>query len=391
MQTEIPDRPGYFGEFGGCFAPEILMQYMLELERVYSSCRLDAAFQSEFNDLLHKHAGRQTPLYLAEHLSRHAGGASIYLKREDLTATGSHHINAALGQTLLAKKMGKTILVTDTATGLHGLAVARAAALMELECHVFIGTRDRDRQVDCVEKIEALGAKVTTIESGRGSRLEANEETTRFWLGSLQDCFYVVNSVIGPHPYPLMVRDFQSVIGDEVKEQIVSVTGNTPDHLVACVGAGSNAIGLFYAFLDTDVPMTGVQAAGDSTGLDANVKLDRMGVFQGVRTSIRQDKNGQILNNESLAVGLQTCMRGPELCFLQSTGRLAIASATDSEALAAYHLIYELESISVALESAHAIAWGLALAASLDADKNIVINLSGKGEKDASQVAGDPQ
>jgi len=391
MHTELPDQSGYFGEYGGCFAPEILMQYMLELRHFYSSCRLDSAFQSEFRALMQKHGGRQTPLYLAEHLSHHAGGASIFLKREDLTSTGSHHINAALGQALLAKKMGKTKLATDTSTGLHGLAVARAATLMKLECHVFIGARDRERQAGCVENIEALGAKVTTIESGSASRLEANEETTRFWLRSLQDCFYVVNSVIGPHPYPLMVRDFQSVIGDEVKRQILYATGSPPDHLVACVGAGANAIGLFYAFLDSEIAMTVIEAEGDGTSPNASVKLDRSGVFQGVRTSIRQDKNGQILSNESLAVGLQTCMRGPELCFLQSTGRLAISSATDREALAAYHLTYERESISAALESAHAIAWGLKLAASLNADKNIVINLSGKGEKDLGQVVGNPQ
>ena len=384
--ADLPDESGYFGEFGGRFAPEILMQTMLDLDELYSSCKQNTAFQKELKDLLQTHAGRQTPLFLAQHLGRHAGGAGIYLKREDLTSTGSHHINSALGQALLAREMGKTMLVTDTSTGLHGLAVARAAALMNMDCQVFIGANDCERQLNCVEQIQALGAKVSIVESGSRSLLEANEETTRAWLGAVQDCFYVVNSVVGPHPYPVMVRDFQSIIGHEVRQQMLSETGRLPDHLVASVGGGSNAMGLFYPFLDTDVAMTGVEAAGDSSRPAASLSMGRPGVFQGVKTMIRQDSNGQIMNAHSLAVGLQTSVLGPEPSFLQATGRLSSQSVTDGEALEAYQLTRELESISPALESAHAIAWGLKLAAKLSPDKNIVINLSGKGEKDAGQT-----
>ena len=385
--ADLPDDSGYFGEFGGRFAPEILMQTMLDLDRLYSSCKQNTAFQNELKHLLKAHAGRQTPLFLAQDLGRHAGGAGIYLKREDLTNTGSHHINSALGQALLARKMGKTMLVTDTSTGLHGLAVARAAALMTMECQVFIGANDCERQLNCVEQIQAIGANVSIVESGCGSLLEANEETTRVWLGAVQDCFYVVNSVVGPHPYPVMVRDFQSIIGHEVRQQMFSETGRLPDHLVACVGGGSNAMGLFYPFLDTGVAMTGVGAAGDSNRPATSLQLGRPGVFQGLKTMIRQDSNGQIVNVHSLAVGLQTSVLGPEPSFLQATGRLFLQSVTDGEALEAYQLTRELESISPALESAHAIAWGLKLAASLSPDKNIVINLSGKGEKDAGQTS----
>ena len=385
--AELPDDSGYFGEFGGRFAPEILMQTMLDLDRLYSRCKQNTTFQNELKHLLETHAGRQTPLYLARGLGRHAGGASVYLKREDLTSTGSHHINSALGQALLAREMGKTMLVTDTSTGLHGLAVARAASLMNMSCQVFIGADDCQRQLNCVEPIQALGAKVSIVESGDRSLLEANVETTRAWLGAVQDCFYVSNSVIGPHPYPVMVRDFQSIIGQEVRQQMLSETGRLPDHLVACVGGGSNAMGLFYPFLDTGVAMTGVEAAGDSSRLSANLPISRPGVFQGLKTMIRQDANGQILAVDSLAVGLQASVLGPEPSFLQATGRLSSQSVTDGEALEAYQLTRELESISPALESAHAIAWALKLAARLSPDKNIVIDLSGKGEKDAGQTS----
>lgn len=387
MQTEPAATSAYFGEYGGCFAPEILMQYMLELEDFYAKVRSDPVFQEELRHILSQHGSRQTPLTLAEHLSRHANGANIYFKREDLTSTGSHHINAAFGQALLAKKMGKFTLATDTATGLHGLAVARAASLLEMECHIFIGARDKARQIGCVEQMQKLGANIQIIESGDGSRLEANEECTRFWLGQLQNCFFVVNSAIGPHPYPLMVRDFQSVIGDEVKQQIVSLTGRLPDHLVACVGGGANAMGLFYPFLDSDLAMTIVEAGGDSTEPDNGQALSRPGVFQGVKTKIRQDENGQIMNLDSLAVGLQSYMLGPELCYLLDSERLHLTSVTDQEALEAYHLTDKLESVTVALESAHAIASALKLATRLDQEKNIVVNLSGNGDKDSAQVA----
>lgn len=383
MVTDLPDKAGYFGEFGGRFAPEILMQYLLDLEQHYFACRQNNAFQNQLNDLLHKHCARETPLTLATYLSQHAGGATIYLKREDLTATGSHHINAALGQALLAREMGKTVLVTDTATGLQGLALAHAAKLLDMECQVFIGGNDCARQLNCVEQMQAMGAKVSIIDSGKASLLEANEESTRFWLGAMQESFYVFNSVIGPHPYPLMVRDFQSNIGKEVKQQIISATGRPPDHLVACLGSGGNAIGLFHAFLDTDVAMTAIEA----TGKDNNVCCPRRrGIYQGVKTLLRQNDNGQLLTNSSLAVGLQACLLGPELSYLQSSSRLAVAGVNDQQALAASQLSTELESMSIALESAHAIAWGLQLAGQLDSDKNIVINLSGKGEKDTGQI-----
>ncbi len=383
MLTELPDKAGYFGEFGGRFAPEILMQCLLDLEQHYCACRDDAVFQNQLSELLQRHCARETPLTLAPALSQHAGGAPIYLKREDLTATGSHHINAALGQALLARQMGKTVLVTDSSTGLQGLAVAHAATLLDMECQVFIGANDSARQVNCVEQIEAMGAKVTIVEAGKASLLEAGEESTRFWLGAMQDCFYVFNSVIGPHPYPLMVRDFQTVIGREVKQQIITATGRLPDHLLACLGSGSNAIGLFHAFVDTDVAITAVEASG----ADGNAScLRRRGIYQGARTLLRQDGNGQLLTNASLAVGLQACLLGPELAYLHSNGRLSIEGVDDQQALAAHQLCADLESISVSLESAHAIARGLQLAGQLDSDKNIVINLSGRGEKDTVQI-----
>jgi tryptophan synthase beta chain len=383
MYAELPDEKGYFGEFGGCFAPEILMQYMLDLDRAYASCKNDADFQKELKQLLQTHAGRETPLYLAEKLGRHAKGARIYLKREDLSTTGSHHINSALGQALLARTLGKSLLISETSTGLHGMAVARAAAIMDMHCHVFIGASDCSRQLHCVEQMRTLGAEVTIVELGSASLLEANEEATRAWLGAIQNCFYVVNSVIGPHPYPVMIRDFQTIIGEEVKQQMLLATGRDPDHLVACVGGGSNAMGLFYPFLDSTVAMTGVEAAGSyGTGIQDR----RPGVFQGLKTIMRQDSNGQLLNVKSLAVGLQSCMLGPEHSFLQATGRVAYENITDDDALHAYKLTRELENITPALESAHAIAWGLGLAASQDPDKNIVINLSGRGEKDTSQL-----
>lgn len=378
MLANQPDEKGYFGQFGGCYAPEVLMQYMLDVGKAYSHYKLDANFQSEFTALLNNEAGRETPLLLAENLSRHAGGAQIFLKREDLTRTGSHHINAALGQALLAKKMGKTLLITETSTGLHGLAVAQAAATLGMDCHVLMGATDASRQVGTVEKMRALGAEVSLIETGAGSLLAANEATTRAWLSAINNGFYVVNSVIGPHPYPTMVRDFQSVIGQEVKQQILSATGQLPDHLVASLGGGANAIGLFTPFLETDIPMTGVRALKDP---------GRLGVFQGVKTLMQQDENGQLLNINSLAVGLQSCLTGPEPSFLHYIGKLAYTTVSDEEVLQAYELSTQLESITPALESCYAIAYGLKLAANLSPQKSIVINLSGRGEKDADQIS----
>lgn len=378
MLANQPDEKGYFGQFGGCYAPEVLMQYMLDVGKAYSHYKLDANFQSEFTTLLNNEAGRETPLLLAENLSRHAGGAQIFLKREDLTRTGSHHINAALGQALLAKKMGKTLLITETSTGLHGLAVAQAAAILGMDCHVLMGATDASRQVGTVEKMRALGAEVSLIETGAGSLLAANEATTRAWLGAINNGFYVVNSVIGPNPYPTMVRDFQSIIGQEVKQQILSANGRLPDHLVASVGGGANAMGLFTPFLETDIPMTGVRALKDP---------GRLGVFQGVKTLMQQDENGQLLNINSLAVGLQSCLTGPEPSFLHSEGRLAYATVSDEEVIQAYELSTQLESITPALESCYAIAYGLKLAANLSPKNSIVINLSGRGEKDADQIS----
>lgn len=378
MLANQPDEKGYFGQFGGCYAPEVLMQYMLDMGEAYSHYKQDADFQTEFTALLNNKGGRETPLFLAENLSLHAGGAQIFLKREDLTRTGSHHINAALGQALLAKKMGKTLLITETSTGLHGLAVAQAAVTLGMDCHVLIGATDASRQAGTLEKIRALGAEVSIIKTGAGSLLAANEATTRAWLGAINNGFYVVNSVIGPHPYPTMVRDFQSIIGQEVKQQILSASGQLPDHLVASLGGGANAIGLFSPFLETDTPMTGVRALKDP---------GRLGVFQGVKTLMQQDENGQLLNINSLAVGLQSCLTGPEPSFLHSAGRLAYATVSDEEVLQAYELSTQLESITPALESCYAIAYGLKLAANLNPQNTIVINLSGRGEKDADQIS----
>jgi tryptophan synthase beta chain len=386
MFADLPDERGYFGEFGGRFAPEVLMQYLIDLDVAYSRYKGHDGFQNELKQLLEAHAKRETPLYLAENLSRHAGGASIYLKREDLTSTGSHHINAALGQALLAREMGKTLLITETSTGLQGIAVAKVATIMDMGCQVFIGAADANRQQGCVDQMRALGARVAIVETGSGSLLDANQQTTGAWLGAIQNGFYVVNSVVGPHPYPMMVRNFQSIIGHEVKQQMLSATGRFPDHLVASIGGGSNAMGLFYPFLDTTVAMTGVEAAGDGSSPAARFQHGRPGIFQGVKTIMRQDDNGQLLNVDSLAVGLQTCLVGPEPSFLHASGRVSCEAVSDEQALAAYQLSRELESITPALESAHAIAWGLELAASLNSDNNIVINLSGQGEKDAGQI-----
>lgn len=362
------------------------MQYMLDLDRAYSFYKNNTAFQQEFKQLLETHAGRETPLFLAENLGDHNSGARIFLKREDLTTTGSHHINSALGQALLARKMGKSLLIAETSTGLHGIAVAKAAAVMDMNCQVFIGVADCSRQPNCVGQIRALGAEVSIVEPGHSSLLEANAEANRAWLGALKNCFYVANSVVGPHPYPVMARDFQSLIGLEVKQQLLSATGRYPDHLVACLGGGSNAMGLFYPFLDTTIAMTCVEAAGSNGRHAARFRDGRSGIYQGVKTIMLQDSVGHLLNGHSLAVGLQSTLVGPEPSFLQVAGRLSYETISDREALHAYQLTRGLESITPALERAHAIAWGLKLAATLNPDNNIVINLSGQGKKDASQI-----
>jgi tryptophan synthase beta chain len=386
MFADLPDHNGYFGEFGGRFAPEILMQAMLDLDRAWSHYRDDPDFRNQLRTLLSQHAGRETPLHFAEALTAHAGGARLFLKREDLTSSGSHHINAALGLALLAKKLGLSLLVTETATGLHGIAVAQAAKLLEMECRVFIGAGDARRQLGAVEEIKALGAEVSVVEPEDARLLEANEEANRAALGVMQEGFYVPNSAVGPHPFPAMVRDFQSVIGNEVKQQVLAATGGYPDHLVACMGGGSNALGLFHPFLDTQVAMTCVEAGGDDNSQPSRFTENRPGIYQGTRTLMRQDENGQLLANDSLAIGLQASLLGPELSNLVKEGRVNCAGVSDQDAVAAYQLTRKLESITPALESAHAIACGLELAASLEHDKVVVINLSGKGVKDASQV-----
>ena len=384
-----PDANGHFGAYGGRFVAETLMPLVLSLEQAYEAAKKDPAFHAELSDLLTHYVGRESPLYFAERLTAHFGGAKIYLKREDLNHTGAHKINNCLGQSLLARRMGKTRIIAETGAGQHGVATATVAARFGLPCTVYMGEVDIERQKPNVFRMRLLGAEVKSVSSGSRTLKDATNEALRDWVANVHDTFYIIGSVVGPHPYPMMVRDFQSVIGDETRQQMQEAEGRLPDSLVACIGGGSNAMGLFHPFLDDpSVEIFGVEAAGH--GLDklhaASLTGGRPGVLHGNRTYLLMDDDGQIQDAHSISAGLDYPGIGPEHSWLHETGRVTYLSATDEEALAAFQLLSRLEGIIPALESAHAIARVIDLAAERPKDHLMVVNLSGRGDKDVPQV-----
>ncbi len=385
----VPDSRGHFGPYGGRYVAETLMPTLIELESAYMSLCVEPAFQAELNLLLKDYAGRPTPLFCARRLSANAGGALIYLKREDLAHTGAHKINNTLGQALLARWMGKTKVIAETGAGQHGVATATAAALFGMECKIFMGTEDIARQAPNVQRMKLLGAQVVPVDSGTGTLKDAMNEAMRYWVGSVRDTFYVIGSVAGPHPYPAMVRDFQRVIGDEAKAQIMEAEGRMPDMLVACVGGGSNAMGLFHPFIQERSEMVGVEAAGCgiSTGKHAaTLGAGSVGVLHGSKSYVLQDENGQIKEAHSISAGLDYPGVGPEHSWLKDTGRVRYESVLDEEALHAFHLLSSVEGIIPALESSHAVARALVEASRMPAEKIVIVNLSGRGDKDLGIV-----
>jgi len=382
---------GRFGRFGGRYAPETLMNALIELENQYERYKEDPDFNRELDFYLKEYAGRPSLLYFAERMTADLGGAKVYLKREDLNHTGSHKINNVLAQALLAKKMGKKRVIAETGAGQHGVATATAAALFGLECDVFMGKEDIERQALNVFRMKLLGAKVRPVSSGTGTLKDATNEAMREWTATVEDTFYIIGSVVGPHPYPTMVRDFQSVIGNEVKRQIVEKEGRKPDYLIACVGGGSNAMGLFYPFIkDEEVKMIGVEAAGE--GIDsgrhaASIARGRIGVLHGMKSYFLQDEDGQIDPVYSISAGLDYPGVGPEHAYLHESGRAQYLPVTDREAVDAFRYLARVEGIIPALESSHAVAYAMKLAPQLAKDKIIVVNLSGRGDKDVYSVA----
>ena len=390
QQVLMPDNRGYFGRFGGRFVPETLMPTLEELTEVYNRIKEDETFQSELNDLLKNYAGRETPLYYARRLSESLGGARIFLKREDLTHTGAHKINNALGQVLLALKMGKTRIIAETGAGQHGVATATAAALMGLECVVYMGRLDIERQALNVTRMKMLGATVVPVNDGSCSLKDSVNAAIRDWVTNVKNTHYIIGSVIGPHPYPLIVRDFQSVIGKEARKQMLEQAKKHPDVAMACVGAGSNAIGLFHAFLNDPVSLIGVEAAG--YGLDtgrhaASLCEGSPGVLHGAMLYLLQDENGQITEAHSIAAGLDYPGVGPEHGMLKDTNRVTYVSVTDREAVKGFMDLARMEGIIPALESAHAIAYLRKFAGAMSEDETILVCLSGRGDKDVSQVS----
>jgi len=387
----MPDRSGHYGEFGGRYVSETLMPALLELEAAYREWRREPGFQAELRTRLREYVGRPTPLYFAENLTARLSGARIYLKREDLCHTGAHKINNTIGQGLLAKRMGKRRIIAETGAGQHGVATATVAALLGMDCEVFMGREDTRRQALNVFRMKLLGATVRVVESGTQTLKDAMNEALRDWIATVQTTFYCIGSVAGPHPYPQMVRDFQSVIGVEARRQILTAANRLPDVLIACVGGGSNAMGLFYPFLDdASVTMCGVEAAGrslDSGEHAATLARGQVGVLHGNKTYLLQDELGQIRPTHSIAAGLDYPGVGPEHSYLKETGRVQYVTATDVEAIAALRLLTESEGIIPALESAHAVAYAARLAPTLDKDKLLVVNLSGRGDKDMGTVA----
>ena len=390
-----PDSLGHWGRYGGRFVPETLMAPLEELTAAYEAARADESFQIELDALLRDFAGRPTPLFLARRLTAHAGGARIYLKREDLLHTGAHKINNTLGQILLARRMGKARIIAETGAGQHGVATATVCALFGLQCVVYMGSEDMRRQELNVFRMQLLGAEVREVDSGSRTLKDAINEALRDWVTNVADTYYLLGSALGPHPYPLMVRDFQKVIGDEARDQILEKEGRLPDCLVACVGGGSNSIGLFYPFLgDESVRMIGVEAGGTGNALGQHAARfnaaggGRPGVLQGTLSYVLQDERGQIANTHSISAGLDYPSIGPEHAFLHDEGRVEYTSVSDDEALAAFQMLSKLEGIIPALESAHAVAHGLKVASQMKSDQIVVINLSGRGDKDVDTVRG---
>jgi tryptophan synthase beta chain len=386
-----PDEHGRYGAYGGRFVPETLMGPLKELEEAYRAATRDPAFHAELDNLFRTYAGRPTPLTPARRIASHIGKGRIYLKREDLTHTGAHKINNALGQILLARRMGKTRIIAETGAGQHGVATATAAALFGMECEVYMGTEDMRRQSLNVFRMRLLGAKVVPVDSGSRTLKDAINEAMRDWVTNVANTHYLLGSVLGAHPYPLMVRDFQSVIGREAHAQILEAEGRLPDLLLACVGGGSNAIGLFYEFLrEPSVQMVGVEAGGKGTALGEHAARfggGSKGILQGTMSYVLQDANGQIAGTHSVAAGLDYPAIGPEHSFLHDSGRVKYTSVTDVEALDAFQLLSRTEGIIPALESAHAIAELVRLAPELESDSVVIVNLSGRGDKDVDQVA----
>ena len=388
---KLPDKNGRFGEFGGRFVPETVIPALLELEKAYLSAKKDKKFQKELNYYLREYAGRPSPLYFAERLTKTIGGAKIYLKREDLLHTGAHKINNTLGQALLAVKMKKKRIIAETGAGQHGVATATVASMFGLECEVFMGTEDIQRQSLNVFKMKLLGAKVTPVTSGSKTLKDATNQAIRDWVTNVETTHYVIGSVVGPHPYPMMVRDFQTIIGKETRKQILRIEKKLPDYVVACVGGGSNSIGIFYPFIpNQEVSLIGVEAAGFGikTGKHA-VTLGKgtIGTLHGSMSCLLQDDNGQIKIAHSISAGLDYPGVGPEHSFLKKTGRAEYHSITDKEALEGFKLLCKTEGIIPALESAHAIAYAKKLASRLKKNEIIIICLSGRGDKDANTVA----
>jgi tryptophan synthase beta chain len=386
----LPNEQGHFGIFGGRFVPETLMKAVIELGEAYESAKKDSSFQDEINKLLKNYVGRETPLYYADNLTRHAGGAKIFLKREDLNHTGAHKINNAIGQALLAVRMGKKKIVAETGAGQHGVATATVCALLNLECIVFMGAEDIKRQALNVFRMELLGTKVVSVTSGSATLKDAVNEALRYWVENVDDTHYLLGSVMGPHPFPQMVRDFQSVIGKETKQQFQLSEGTLPDALVACIGGGSNAMGMFHPFIENEhVSLYGVEAAGQGVDTEyhaASLTKGSPGVLHGALMYLLQDDDGQIQEAHSISAGLDYPGIGPEHSYLHDIGRAKYHSITDKEALEAFQLLSKLEGIIPALESAHAIAFAVKLAAELDESKKIVVCLSGRGDKDVDTV-----
>ncbi|MDF2368534.1 tryptophan synthase subunit beta [Sneathiella sp.] len=386
-----PDETGHFGIFGGQFVAETLMPLILELDAAYEASKKDPEFAEELSGLLKHFVGRESPLYFAERLTEHYGGAKIYLKREDLNHTGAHKINNCMGQILLARRMGKKRIIAETGAGQHGVATATVAARFGLKCAIYMGETDIERQKPNVFRMKLLGAEVIPVKSGARTLKDAMNEALRDWVTNVEDTFYIIGTVAGPHPYPELVRDFQCVIGEETRRQIMEAEGRLPDTLLACIGGGSNAMGLFHPFLDDEsIDIIGVEAAGHGIDTDkhaASLKGGRPGVLHGNRTYLLQDDDGQILEAHSISAGLDYPGIGPEHSWLNDIGRVKYVNATDTEALEAFQLCCKLEGIIPALESAHALAYLEKLAPDLPKDHLIVVNLSGRGDKDIFTVA----
>ena len=391
MNQNLPDATGHFGEFGGRYAPETLISPLLELEDAYMSLREDSDFQEEFQYYLREYVGRPNPLYYAERLTQELGGAKIYLKREDLNHTGAHKINNTIGQILLARRMGKNRIIAETGAGQHGVATATVASKFNMECEVYMGEEDIERQALNVFRMKLLGTTVVPVNSGSRTLKDAINAAFRDWVTNVRTTYYLIGSVVGPHPYPMIVRDFQAVIGQEARSQTLEQTGQLPDYVVACVGGGSNSIGMFYPFYaDSSVKLVGVEAAGESilSGKHAaTISAGSVGVFHGAKCYVLQEEDGQITPAHSISAGLDYPGVGPEHSFYKATGRAEYVSVTDEESIEGFKLLSETEGIIPALEAAHAMAYIRKLAPTLDRDQIIVLCLSGRGDKDVYTIA----